>query len=422
MIKLNALPSWTWSFGGLALALMAGFLIGRISTAAPTSEDRKSTAIPPRRTFGQGGTGSENGRGSSARNRKASDGRGSHGDVADTTLATILESSSRLDRTQRLLAFLDRLPSDQFASVYADIANSPLSDVRGSERSLILQAWAERDPMSAIAFLEENGANDWERETTLSTWAAIDPQGAFAWASSSEDEGKVNNWLLGTMRGIAATSPELARDFLLQMEPGETRNRSLSSMEPFVMQYGYDFAENWLSGLGDPELLNRASRGLADNLANLDPARAGQWNAAIADTKTRRDVSETVSDRWARQDLDGAKAWVSTLPEDTRTEAAEGVARHYARANPAEGAQWLATLGDNPDLDGAKRIFISEAYRRDPEVSLDFVANISSEKSRKDYYYRYLRSWMRKDPNSARRWTTSNETILPDGVAERILR
>ena len=96
---------------------------------------------------------------------------------------------------------------------------------------------------------------------------------------------------------------------------GETRKRSLGAMQPYVMQYGFNYAVSWLGGVGDPELQNSASRRFARDLAELDPVQAGSWNAAIADRNTRRDVSETVSDRWARQDLEGAKAWVTSLPE-----------------------------------------------------------------------------------------------------------
>jgi hypothetical protein len=255
----------------------------------------------------------------------------------------------------------------------------------------------------------------------VSAWAAKDPYAAFEWASLTEDEGKVNNWQLGAMRGIAATSPDLAREFLVSLE-GETRSRSLGAVQPYVMQHGFDYATAWLDGLGDPALQNSASRRFARDLAELDPAQAGQWNAAIADRGTRRDVSETVSDRWARRDLEGAKAWVASLPEDTRTEAAEGVARHYARQNPAEAADWLAALGDNPDLDGAKRIFIEESFRKDPTVSLDFVSQLADQKSQTGSYYRYLGWWMKTDADAAKAWTESHREILPEGVVKRMLR
>lgn len=419
-MKLPSLPSWALSTGGVSLALIAGIMIGR-STSDSDGSDSRSSARSEQPERVRPSTRALRNEQASARSNMSNTDR-PEGMNAIQELDDILASTSRLSRTQRLLAYLDRLPTEQFAEAYLAVASSPQSDLRGSERSLVLQAWAERDPLGALAHLQENGAEDWERETAVSTWATTDPEGAFAWASSSEDAGPVNNWMIGALRGMATVDPNLARDYLVQMEPGETRKRGLAGMERYVMQYGFDYASGWISSLNDEGLQAQASRRFADELVELDPARAGAWNAAITDTKTRRDVSETVADRWARQDLDGAKQWVNSLPPDTQSEAAEGIARHYARQNPAEAANWLASLGDNPDLDGAKRVLIDESFRRDPVTSLDFVANISDNKARDGYYYRYLGTWMKSDAEAARAWASNNTALLPEKLTNRVLR
>jgi hypothetical protein len=409
---------WVWSAGGVALALGAGVMIGRIS--APGSD---AANAPSAVTSDRGGIhGDEGGMTLAERvQRKRSEGGRGASRSAETDLRAILDSPSRLDRTQRLLAFLDRLPADQFASVYEEFRNMPGVNLRGSERSLILQAWAERDPHSALSFLQEKGAEDWERETTVAAWAANDPQAAFAWAQTAQDEGDVNNWLLGATRGIAATDPELARDFLAQLE-GRTRDQALNAMRPYVMQYGFDYATAWIAGVGDEEMRNRASRSMARDLAESDPAQAAQWNGAMTNVDLRRDISETVADRWARTDLESARTWVEQLPEDTKSEAAEGVARRYARQDPEEAARWLAGLGNNPDLDGARRIFIEESFRNSPQTSLEFVANLSDQRAQEGYYQRYLGGWMRRDQDAARQWLDSNAQNLPPRIVARFNR
>ncbi len=411
-----------WSAGGLVLALGAGVMIGRLSApddgtagTAGTSDTRSASAKSSDR-------GAEGGLSLAERiQRKREAGPREAGKPVDKDLQSIMESTSRLDRTQRLLAFLDRLPADQFAGVYEEFRNSPGANLRGSERSLILQAWAERDPLSALSFINEKGGEDWERETAVATWAANDPQAAFAWASSAKDEGDVNNWLLGATRGIAATNPELARDFIGQLE-GRTRDQALDAVKPYVMQYGFEYATTWIGGVEDAGVRNRASREMARDLANLDPAQAGQWNAAMTDVETRRDVSETVADRWARADLAAARTWVEGLPEDTKSEAAEGIARRYAREDPAAAAQWLTGLGNNPDLDGARRILIEESFRRSPETSLEFVSSISDVRAQEGYYQRYLSGWLREDEAAARQWLNSNAQALPERVVARFNR
>ena len=408
---------WIWSAGGAALALGAGVMIGRISAPAAGTTASGDT---------DGGSAARSGeRGLSLAERlqrkREAGGREGAAKPVDRDLKSIMESTSRLDRTQRLLAFLDRLPADQFASVYDEFRNSPGANLRGSERSLILQAWAERDPITALGFLQEKGAQDWERETAVATWAANDPQAAFAWASSAQDEGDVNNWLLGATRGIAATDPELARDFLAQLE-GRTRDQALNAMQPYVMQFGFDYATAWISGVGDEAVRNRATRSMADDLANLDPEQAARWNTAMTDVDLRRDISETVADRWARTDLASARQWVEGLPEDTKTEAAEGVVARYAREDPAAAARWLASLGNNPDFDGARQRFIDASFRNSPETSLEFVSNLSNQRAQQQAYWRYLGGWMRRDENAARQWMNQNAGSLPPQIVERFNR
>lgn len=390
-------------------------MIGRIS--APEGDTSGAGGSASSRSNERGGNGRFDS-GSGSRKDKDKDGRTVSAKSIDTNLKAIFESTSRLDRTQRLLAFLDRLPPDQFAAAYDEFRNMPGVNLRASERSLFLQAWAEKDPHAALSFLQDKGAEDWERETTVAAWAANDPQGAFAWASSAKDEGNVNNWLLGATRGIAAADPELARDFLNQLE-GETRNQALNAMQPYVMQYGFDYATKWLAGMGDEKMQEQATRQMARDIANLDPAKAAQWNTAMSNVDLRRDVSETVSDRWARQDLAAARTWVEGLPENTRTEAAEGIARRYAREDPAAAAQWLNGLGNNPDLDGARTVYIEEAFRESPQASLDYVAKLSDAKAQENYYQRQLGAWMRQDETAARRWLANNAQTLPPRVVQR---
>mgnify|MGYP003577147038 CR=1 FL=1 len=410
---------WVLCTGAAALALGAGVMIGRVTS--PDAADGSAAG---------GAAGKSSARSSElgmslaerVQRRKEAGGRdGAAAKPVDKDLHAIMESTSRLDRTQRLLAFLDRLPAEQFASVYDEFRNSPGANLRGSERSLILQAWAERDPHSALSFLQTSGADDWERETAVATWAANDPQSAFAWASSAQDEGEVNNWLLGATRGIAATNPELARDFLAQLE-GRTREQALNAMQPYVMQYGFDYATSWIAGVGDEEIRNRASRQMARDLANLDPVQASQWNTAMGNVEVRRDVSEIVSDRWARTGLDSARRWVEGLPEDTKSEAAEGVARQFARQDPEGAATWLVSLGNNPALHGARQIFIEESFRRSPETAMEFVANVSDQRSQMGLYWRNMDRWMRQDETAARQWMNANAQRLPARMVERFNR
>lgn len=396
------------------VALVTGVIIGRVSPAkggAGDKEDAVPSLVAGRSERAADGTLVKSGA-ARASNRN---GEG----AAEKGIGPILEAASSLERTQRLLAFLERLPADQFEGVYDEFRNNPLARVRESELSLVLQAWADRDPHAALGFLQTKGAQDWERETAVSTWAGKDPQAAFEWAQITPDQGRVNNWVLGAMRGIAATNPDLARDYLAGLE-GDTRDRSLNALQPYVTQYGFDYAKNWISGVQDPDFRNSIARNMARDLANLDMDQATTWAASLTDADTRRSVAGTVSDAWARTDVNAAKAWVDSLPPEMKVRGVEGVSRYYAQSDPVAAASWLNGMGNGPEVDRAKSIYVEETFRGSPQTSLDYVSNVADKGSRDRLYWRFTTEWARRDPASARQWVNANANRVPQDLVNRL--
>ena len=414
-MSLKNLPQWAWAAAALAVGLVVGIAIG--NSSQPDEADATADAGPQRATARPDRDGRPGGDDADGAPR----GVYSSGSSAAEYAMTVLDSPSRLGRMQRLLAFLDQLPDGQFADVYRELSDSPLARDRQSELSLILQSWAERDPYAATAHLQENGAEDWERETTLSTWAAYDPQGAFAWASAAEDEGRINNWVVGALSGIASSNPELAREYLVGLESEHTQRESLRSIEAAILRNGFAATEAWIAGL-DPEseVHSRAARYFADDLANLDPAEAGRWSESLTDAGTRREVSERVSEEWAEIDLDSARAWVETLPQDTMSEAAEGIIEEWAGRDPAEASQWLASLGNSPELDGARREFVRETWRQNPEAALGVSATVADAEDRNRVMSWTLGRWAREDQQAAADWVNANPTAVPAETIQRV--
>jgi hypothetical protein len=136
---------------------------------------------------------------------------------------------------------------------------------------------------------------------------------------------------------------------------------------------------------------------------------------------TRRDASEVVSEIYAQQNLDGAKLWAESLPQDTMTEAAEGVTKYLARKDPAEAAIWLRSLGDDPDLDGARIRFLQETGKQDPQTALENVSTLSRPKDQERYYRDILNRWHKTDGNAATAWATKNSDFLPEKALKGIL-
>lgn len=415
----KGLPRWAWAVPALAVGLGGGVMIGK-QGASPEASKAGQAAEAGQRITTLRSLSSDSPAESRATRSQASF---VSGEEAANRMMALLETPSRLGRMQRLLAFLEELPDDGFGEVYRTLSDSPLGGDRQSERSLILEAWAERDPQAATAHLQENDADDWERETTLSTWASYDPDAAFTWAQNAEDDGRVNNWVVGTLRGMASASPELARDYLVNLEDEDTRNRSLRAIQSSVMRNGFDSATAWIAGIDEENPLHeRAARSLANDLAELDPAAAGAWASSLNDPGTRREVAETVSEDWARTDLDSARQWVETLPQDALTEAAEGITEAWAGQDPDAAARWLAGLGNDPELDGAKRDYIRETWRDHPEYALGMTTALNDPRRRNRTMRQVLGEWAERDSDAARNWATANQELIDPEVIQRVFR
>lgn len=420
MSTKHSLPNWIWAAPALAVGLAGGILIGKSGSGAdgPAADPSGRPGTSTLRSLSEP-SGAD---GADAR-ATGSDSTFSSAEAASARVLALLDSPSRLGRMQRLLAFLDQLPDERFGDVYRALSDSPLGRDRQSERALILQAWAERDPQAATAHLQENEAEDWERETTLSTWASYDPDTAFTWALNAEDEGRVNNWVVGTLRGIASASPELARDYLVSIEDERTQRESMEAIQSAVMRNGFEAAESWIAGLEEgTEIHERAARYLANDLTELDPAAAGAWASRLTDPGTQREVAETVSEDWAREDLDSAREWVESLPQTAMTEAAEGITEAWANQDPEAAARWLSSLGNDPELDGAKRDYIQETWREHPEYALGMTTAIADPENRNRTMQRYLGRWAREDAEAARAWASANQEFVAPEVLERVFR
>lgn len=412
--SLTALIAGAW-----LLTMVAGFVAGRRSAPQPDATATPATATPSSHTRLPSRADDPSGRRAARPNSRTA---GAAAAANPAQLDDLLSEVDRNNRTRRFLDYLARLSDDEFATLAAQLTTGPQAELRRNEYAMLLTEWAARDPYAAAEYLQTGAHDDWERETLLAAWAARDPQAAFDWAAAAPDEGEVNNWVGGAMRGIAASNPELARQLLESMEPGRTREHALRNSIGLIAALGAEQAGSWAAAIADESLRQEATRNLAWPLARTDAPSAGSWVASIADTPARRDASEIVSEQWARADLASARQWVESLPENTRTEAAEGVAQQFGRTDPQAGADWLRTLGDNPDLDGARRRFIDSAAGSDPATAATVVSTLSDQGAQNGYYQRIIGQWASRDANAARSWVNANAAALPEALVRRFVR
>ncbi|MDA0765765.1 MAG: hypothetical protein O3A92_02935 [Verrucomicrobia bacterium] len=401
---------------GWILTVVLGVVIGR-QTSAPTAASEKEAVAA--RVRAHGGTAAAAGhRDSTAARKERTTKRPRTFADLKHDLHLTLSNADQVDRTRQLLRLIDSLGPDEFQGVIEAFRADGFAKTRGADYALLLHAWVKADPYAAVTYLEETEPSGEARRTALTAWAAADPYAAAAWVDGREDVGGTNDWIVGLLHGIASNDPDLARQTLEGLEAGKTRSAAMEATLPYVLQNGFDFTAAWIASIGDEDLQRGTARHAARDLTRANPEQAGTWISDMASVDSRRDASEEVSDEWARRDLESARRWAESLPEDTRTEAAEGIARQMARQDPERTADWLQSLGDNPDLDGARRIFLSESANQNPQVALENVYTLSSADDQSRMYSQILGRWARNDQDATRLWVLDNADTLPEKVVK----
>lgn len=336
-------------------------------------------------------------------------------------IAGILNEGSPLHRTREMLAFIDRLDDNEIMEVVETFRESGWVDYNRNEYSLLISAWMSRAPYQAMSYLDTEDQDGWTRKTAISAWAAEDPGAAYAAVQGLEDEGLVNDWLIGLVEGTARNDPEGALEIVREMDSKETSAQALREVIPEVVIRGQEFASEWMDQITDEEMRKEAAHRIASTMGRRDPEAASEWVNTLDNPELRRDASGVVAEVYAREDLNGAKDWVRTLPADSMGTAAANVARLLTREDPGEAAVWLRQLGSDPSLDNARIRFLQEAGRQDPETALENVATLSRARDQERYYRDLLNRWRKQDQNAAVAWANSHSEMIPPQVLRSIL-
>lgn len=338
-----------------------------------------------------------------------------------TALATILNEGSPLQRTRDLLSFIDSLDNQGIAEVVKTFREAGWVDFNRGEYSLLISAWMTRDPYQAMSDLDKNDPDGWTRKTAISAWASEDPDAAYLAVQGLEDEGLVNDWLVGLVEGTARNDPEGALAIMQEISSKETNLEALREIVPEVVIRGHQFAGEWMQLITDPRLKKEAATRIASTMGRRDPEAASLWAESLDSSELRREASGVIAEVYAREDLDGAKNWVQSLPGDSLGPAASKVARLLTRKDPNEAAIWLRQLGNDPSLDDARIRFLQEAGKQDPETALENVATLSRAQDQERYYRDLLSRWRKDDQDAAVSWATSHSELLPPKVLRSIL-
>ena len=332
-------------------------------------------------------------------------------------LESIVRGENPYERNRALLAFLDRLAPGDFEGVVDHFRALGVTEERLGEYGLILAAWAKVDPLAALAYAKAKTDNPFAARAILTSWATEDAAAAVRWAQNNHQGDGANPWLIGIIRGIAATDIEGAANLLKSMPRSVERGEALDALLPHLLAKGNESTRTWIASIDDDALRSGAMMRAAEAMAKTDPAGTVAWLMENPGEALDRRLDD-VFGIWAKQDEAAARSALNTLPTgEIRSDALRGVVTRLALSKPNEA---VALMDQYPDEvnDRTVRNFIWHSFGKDPAAALGEVSRIGDEDRRNEMYRRAMGAWMRRDTTAAKAWLNSNP--LPESVTRSL--
>ena len=332
-------------------------------------------------------------------------------------LESIVRGENPYERNRALLAFLDRLAPGDFEGVVDHFRALGITEERLGEYGLILAAWAKVDPLAALAYAKAKTDNPLAARAILASWATEDGAAAIRWAQNNHQGDGANPWLIGVIRGIAATDIEGASNLLKSMPRSVERGEALDALLPHLLAKGNESTRTWITSINDDALRNGAMMRAAEAMAKTDPAGTVAWLMENPGEALDRRLDD-VFGIWAKQDEAAARSALNTLPTgEVRSDALRGVVSRLALSKPTEA---VALMNQYPDEvnDRTVRNFIWHSFGKDPAAALGEVSRIGDEDRRNEMYRRAMGAWIRRDATAAKAWLSTNP--LPESVTRSL--
>jgi hypothetical protein len=194
-------------------------------------------------------------------------------------LERIVREDNAIERARELLAFIAKLNSAELKDAVASFRDLGLTQERMGEYSLLLAAWAEADPIEALAYARANTGGTFATNTILAAWAARDPEATLLWAQEHHRGEDANPHMARIIGVIAATDIKRASELTVGMPYSSERGEAFAAMAPHLAALGQDAARRWVDSLKDEVFRMGAMVRLNQELARIDPQGTAQWLA-----------------------------------------------------------------------------------------------------------------------------------------------
>jgi len=340
------------------------------------------------------------------------------GDELGAAVADVLDDPDLLSRAPSFIQLLEGLsPEDfqQIAASYEEAFAEVGRDVRELDMELLIHAWSRVDPEGA--FERARGWPPyWRRKACsilIQAWAERDPGAARRALKSLEDPAEARTYLDALVRGWAISGEPGLEELVAATPRGSALQKRTSLLVRYrVRQWGPEAAMRWAEALPDDEhsrFKQEVFRKASTLVALRDPLQAAAW----ADAHRGRDYADGMAARvamvWVMNDADATFEWLRTHPPgEDRDWAVKRAFERWSSKDREAAAEWLrrAELGEL--LEPAIDVFARSLSARAPRDAIVWAERIADEARRQACLIAIGQTWHRRDPEGARAWRASS--------------
>jgi hypothetical protein len=272
------------------------------------------------------------------------------------TIQEILKTPNFFLRIKALQELLDRMAPEDFTAFFAEFSSAGGARDESYATAMVLTAWAQKDPVTALMYINKSPNSRWSKQTLIKAWAAYDPLSAEDWVMNSGDD----SLKVGLVRGILSSSKDLGNVTrlanTLENSSWETQARVLGELGNALRTDDLNQAMSWIDQIENPNLRKRAIESVVYPLGSGNPGEGLAWIETINNLQDQIDAIATLTYSWVEKDPIATMAYVRQLPREIQLSIAFKLTARSSYKAPEESVEWLNSLGSDPRVAQARQL------------------------------------------------------------------
>ena len=328
----------------------------------------------------------------------------------------LLAAQSETNPIKRSAAYaraLENLNRDNIGQALKAFESLPMGFENMQEYKMLLYSWSQFDPLAAIDYCKTRASGigaGFAASGVLEGWANRDPESARAWVEDPENAGMAKLYNFGLVKGWANRDLEGATAYVMNLKGGDEVSKLVGILaDRHNREGGFGQASSWAEELPDPKLKEGAFMNLSRSFARDRPEEVAEWLETHANEKYSAKAFENLGRKWSETDPESSIDYFSNLPDGKSQEVGiKSSISNWAKQDPLSAGDWLNERESGPKLDSALAAYASTVSTKDGGAAMEWAISISDEKLQQSTIKKVGQEWYRQDKDSVESWLPSS--------------